>query len=112
MGLRITQRRWLLMMMVGLTLAVITLCCFGKVFVAFGENGSGPSLDKTQREEEILIMGDFNAHFSSEGRALSLVYSIRVRVYNIRVAPLRTMPLHDARCCAAPFASTRISSLR
>ena len=43
MGLRITQRRWLLMMMVGLTLAVITLCCFGKVFVAFGETGSGPS---------------------------------------------------------------------
>ena len=34
MGLRITQRRWLLMMMVGLTLAVITICCFGKVFVA------------------------------------------------------------------------------
>ena len=27
----------------------------------------------------------------------SLVYSIRVCVYNIRVAPLRTMPLHDAR---------------
>ena len=46
------------------------------------------------------------------GQRLSLVYSIRVRVYNIRVAPLRTMPLHDARCCAAPFASTRISSLR
>ena len=43
---------------------------------------------------------------------LSLVYSIRVRVYNIRVAPLRTMPLHDAWCCAAPFASSRISSLR
>ena len=37
---------------------------------------------------------------------------IRLRVYNIRVAPLRAMPLHDARCCAAPFASTRISSLR
>ena len=46
------------------------------------------------------------------GRDLSLVYSVRVRVYNIRVAPLRTMPLHDARCCAAPFASSRISSLR
>ena len=27
-------------------------------------------VDKRQREEEILIMGDFNAHFSSEGRAL------------------------------------------
>ena len=28
---------------------------------------------------------------------------------NIRVAPLRPMPLHDARCCAAPF---RIKSRR
>ena len=44
--------------------------------------------------------------------ALRLVYTIHVRVYNIRVAPLRTMPLHDARCCAAPFASSRISSFR
>ena len=43
---------------------------------------------------------------------LSLVFSIRVRIYNIRVAPLRTMPLHDAWCRAAPFASSRITPLR
>ena len=53
----------------------------------------------------------FRLRLSHQGTQTSnsVVYSIRVRVYNIRVAPLRTMPLHDARCCAAPFASSRIS---